>query len=232
MKEMNAPNCGRENELIAFLYGELNAADSRAFQHHLHDCATCKTDRASFSAVRESVIAWRNESLGAAAPSHLTARAFASVRSEKPSALAALREFFSLSPLWLKGAVAGATVLFCLFAGLAIARFSVQPAPKIVSTSGTVYSAQDLKAMVDKGVEDKLRQIEESRPPTPEVAATPKRNLPRGTSIRASIASSTPGQKARRPLSRVEREQLAADLRLVSSKNDGEPDLLYDRINQ
>jgi hypothetical protein len=36
----------------------------------------------------------------------------------------------------------------------------------------------------------------------------------------------------RRPLTKVEREQLAADLRLVAVNNDSELDLLDDRINQ
>jgi len=38
--------------------------------------------------------------------------------------------------------------------------------------------------------------------------------------------------KARRPLSKSEREELAADLRLISGKSDSEIDLLGDRINQ
>jgi hypothetical protein len=47
-----------------------------------------------------------------------------------------------------------------------------------------------------------------------------------------SIALNAPKQKARRPLSKTEREQLAADLRLISGKNDSDLDLLDDQINQ
>jgi hypothetical protein len=47
-----------------------------------------------------------------------------------------------------------------------------------------------------------------------------------------SVASNNPIQKARRPLSKTEREQLAADLRLVTAANESELDLLDDGINQ
>ena len=38
MKEVNAPNCGRENDLIAYLYGELAENESGAFQQHVDQC--------------------------------------------------------------------------------------------------------------------------------------------------------------------------------------------------
>src|SRR5205814_2083905 len=64
MKEVNAPNCGRENDLIAFLYGELSDVEARTFQHHMHDCPGCSAELETFKDIRESVVNWRNESLG------------------------------------------------------------------------------------------------------------------------------------------------------------------------
>jgi len=46
------------------------------------------------------------------------------------------------------------------------------------------------------------------------------------------VAFNLSNQKARRPLSKTEREQLAADLRLISVKSESDLDLLDDRINQ
>jgi hypothetical protein len=46
------------------------------------------------------------------------------------------------------------------------------------------------------------------------------------------LASGSPQRKAARPLSRVEREELAADLRLIVNDGDGELVLIGDRINQ
>ena len=59
--------CGRENDLIGFLYGELNEVEAIAFQRHLNACATCSAELLDFGEVRESVVAWRNESLGSVA---------------------------------------------------------------------------------------------------------------------------------------------------------------------
>ena len=42
MKEVNAPNCGRENDLIAYLYGELAEHEANAFQQHVQQCLSCK----------------------------------------------------------------------------------------------------------------------------------------------------------------------------------------------
>src|SRR5258708_7972826 len=117
-EEVNAMNCGRENDLIAFLYGELNDVESQTFERHLHDCHACSTELTAFGLIRESVVNWRNESLGGG---------LTRVAQEKPSALRALREFFNLSPLWMKGAVAFASVLFCLLAGLPIAHWQAMP---------------------------------------------------------------------------------------------------------
>lgn len=122
-EEVNAPACERADDLIAFLYGELNDDQAQTFQRHMHGCNSCSGELAAFSGIRRSVVAWRDESLGGI--SSRTAAPYATaagVSQEKPSALAALREFFNLSPLWMKGAVAFATVLFCIFAGLAVAR--------------------------------------------------------------------------------------------------------------
>src|SRR5436190_5372437 len=121
MKEVNIPICGRENDLIGFLYGELNESEARAFQRHLHECAACSREFAGFGDVRELVVAWRNESLSSIG---LTAPVMGSsptrAAEAKPSAMAALREFFNLSPLWMKGAVAFAAILFVVFGGLAL----------------------------------------------------------------------------------------------------------------
>jgi hypothetical protein len=230
--------CGRENDLMSFLYGELNDAEAIAFQRHLQECADCNADFADFGEVRESVVAWRNESLGSVVfPAQMRVSSPTEATLAAPSAIAALREFFNLSPLWMKGAVAFAAVLFCLFAGLALARFREQPpVPVAVTPANTTNSQQEFKAQVEQRVKEELIRIKNSEAtvPAPLTArdsspGTPAKRIPnRNTQVALSAWS----QKARRPLSRTEREQLANDLRLVSAKNDGELDLLDDRINQ
>ena len=227
--------CGRENDLIGFLYGELNEVEAIAFQRHLKDCAACNAELADLGEVRESVVAWRNESLGSVAfPTQLTTSP--ETPRATPSAVAALREFFNLSPLWMKGAVAVAAVLFCVFAGLAVARLrETAPAPVAVTPGVSTVSPQELKALVDQHVQEELKRLKDSETtsPSPLTARDSSPGKPvKGIANRnAQVALSASSQKARRPLSKTEREQLASDLRLVSA-NDSDLDLLDDRINQ
>jgi len=234
MKEVNVPNCGRENDLIAFLYGELNDVEAQTFQRHVRDCASCNAELAAFRDVRESVVTWRNESLGIIS-SPITESAMARVGHQKPSALAAVREFFNLAPLWMKGAVAFASVLFCLFAGLAIARLRDKPPLVTVTNPSSAYSEQQLNALVAQLQEElqRLKNSSEEGSTAPDVINAADRTPRQRVAKRGnSVAFNVPSQKARRPLSKTEREQLAADLRLISAKNDSELDLLDDRINQ
>jgi anti-sigma factor RsiW len=231
MKE-NAPNCGRENDLIAFLYGELNDVEAQAFQRHVRDCASCKEELASLRDVRESVVTWRNESLGVIS-SPITESALAKVVYQKPSGLAAVREFVNLAPLWMKGAVGFASVLFCVFAGLAIARLREQlPVPPVKNPS-SAFSQQEFDALVERRVVEELQKLNNSQQqPSSVVKNAPERIPSRRMANRGSFPSNVPSEQARRPLSKTEREQLAADLRLTSAKNDSDLDLLDDRINQ
>lgn len=244
MKE-EVSSCGREQDLISFLYGELNDVQAQAFQRHRRDCAHCNAELAAFSDVRESVVAWRNESLGAISPAQVTNQVTNHVtnstgatavndRAVTLSALSAIREFFTLSPLWLKGAVAFASLLFCVFAGLAVARLREKP-PVVINNSAQTPSQQELDALVEQRVQAALERIRNSnnQQVKPELTAD---NLPPKTPARRVVnrsdVAANANQKARRPLSKTEREQLAADLRLTSAKNDSELDLLDDRINQ
>ena len=229
--------CGRENDLIGFLYGELNEVDAIAFQRHLNDCPTCSAELADFGEVRDSVVAWRNESLGSVAfPAQVITSSHTGAPRATPSAMAALREFFNLSPLWMKGAVAFAAVLLCVFAGLALARLrAVPPAPVAVTPGANISSPEELRALVDQRVQEEINRIKNSEAlaPAPLTANdSSQRNSGKRFANRNAQVALSASQKARRPLSKTEREQLANDLRLVSARNDSDLDLLDDRINR
>lgn len=235
MEEFKGPGCDQSNELIAFLYGELNDVDAQNFQHHMNVCSSCKLELADFSDIRSSVVAWRDESLGKVM-SPMPLPNVVIDRRQHPSALAALREFFNLSPAWLKGAVAFATLLFCLLAGLAVARLQDKPTATVASNGPTqeslAISEQQVKDLVDQRVKDELERLKASANQSPasqtvnnDNSLSGRRNVTRNVQVATSLP-------ARRPLSKVERDQLAADLRLVAINNDSELDLLDDRINQ
>jgi hypothetical protein len=109
-------------------------------------------------------------------------------------------------------------VVFFVLVGLAVVKLQPNNAP-VISTNAK-YTDQD----VERIVKEALAQQEKPRE-TVAVVESPKPKKSK---------TSTPNQlaKSRRPLSKAEREQLAADLRLLSTQDDASLYLLGDRINQ
>ena len=213
-ERQNSPDCERASDLIAFVYGEADEREARDFQLHLQQCSSCRDEVASFGVVRESITAWRDEALAGFISTPVAAQ------PKTKSALAALREFFDLSPLWLKGATAFAAVAFCVLAGLVIFRSNNSQVP----STGAVYTEQD----VNRIVKEALAQQQASAKPPQMATVRPVKIKPKSS----RVSSSTQSAKSRRPLSKAEREQLAAELRLLSSSDDASLHLLGDRINQ
>jgi hypothetical protein len=131
IQEMN--ECGRGEQLVAYLYGEANADERAGFERHLSACVACSEELAAFGQVREAVGAWRAEllthapavaiaELMPAAPASRAAR----VETDRRTAWGALREFFALSPAWLRYGSAAATLVVCALAALAVANAQVR----------------------------------------------------------------------------------------------------------
>jgi hypothetical protein len=242
MQEVDVLSCGRENDLVAFLYGELNDVEQKSFKIHMHACQSCQAQTSEFKSIRESVAAWRDESLGRAQVT--VAPQLESLNQGKTSGLAALRAFLDLSPLWMKGAVGLAAILFCIFTVLAVARLRPTPGPvTTINANSQGYSQQELNALVEQRVREERVRGELARRNTaeqpsvgsPAVALKPKNVGPRSPSLSShdyEVASAAQNGKARRPLSKTERDQLAADLRLTSSGTERSVDLIDDQINQ
>jgi hypothetical protein len=217
MNEMdNSPVCEHASELISVLYGEASDRERRDFELHMQQCGTCRAEFGAFAQVRESVRDWRDEALAGFVSSEIKAPATSSLASSlsspssRKSAVAALRQFFDLSPLWMKGAVGFAAVLFCVLAVLAVMR--TQPSgPASVGSqtavkSDAVYTKQDVERAVQEAVA-KEREQRVAQPEQTVVAAPPTPQSPNVAKVE---------RKSRRPFSRAEREQLAADLRLLA----------------
>lgn len=219
MNEMDySPTCERADDLLSVLYGEAGEREQRDFELHLKQCANCRAEFASFALVRESIGDWRDEALSGFVSAHATPPV-------KKSALAALRQFFDLSPLWLKAAVGFAAVAFCALAALAVWRSQATDKPVQVAETNpaAVYTKEDLDRAVQEALANQQGEQRVDEPKLATVAESPK---PEST----SVAKSEP--RARRPFSRAEREQLAADLRLLSSDDEEDLDQFDDRINR
>jgi len=203
--------CERGGDLVAVLYGEASEREQREFELHLKQCAGCRAEFAAFAQVRESVGEWRDEALSGFVSSR---PAVAPVRK---SALAAWRQFFDLSPLWMKAAVGFAAVVFCVLAVLAVGRLrSPAEVPPRVATGNpaAVYTEADVARMVQEALAKQPRQLT-AEAPKQIVAESPQRK-----DLTVAKASQVP--HSRRPFSQAERNQLAAELRLVSASEEND----------
>lgn len=221
MKERDhSPTCERASDLIAFIYHEVDEREAQDFQLHLRECSSCREEAASFGVVRESIVTWRDEALAG-----FVATPVATTTNRK-SALAALRQFFDLSPLWLKGATAFALLTFCVLIGIVVFRSRAQEINITRQSQDAIYTQDDVNRMLTEALA--------KASPKPSVE-TPSKNLQIVKKQKPkNVRPTSPVQfaKSRRPLSRAEREQLAADLRLLSMSEDEPLHLLGDRINQ
>lgn len=220
----DTPVCERGNDLIAFLYHELSESEGRNFERHLSQCAACERELNSFQQIRSGVAAWRNECLGIATTPPLTL-----TEPEKPSAFAAFRRFFELSPLWLKGAVAFASLLFCISAFFALASLNRKPTIAVVPDQG--LSEEQLKARIEAGVQARLGELAAQQKPANEQVAV-NLNPPVKEKKRTRDTHGYTTNTRRAPLTKAEREQLAADLRLLSDADDSDLNLLGEQINR
>ncbi len=247
MSDMNErPVCHRAEDLVTYLYGEASEVEAEDFALHLQQCDSCRSEFGVFRQVHDSMLLWRNEALGSAfnpaiVPVDSTVESAQFVRHErKLTALEALREFFSVSPLWLRAATAFAALLLCALGLLTVSRLWNQPVqfarsePTKVTDPNTEpkYSQQD----VDKAVQAKIDEIARlnNQKPSPKIndATTPRNSADIGGRNQLAVNLNRTKTPRHRGLSRQEREQLAKDLRLIPRDEDELPFALADEPNQ
>ena len=240
MKNHERPICHRAEDLVAYLYNEASETDGQDFAEHAEECDACRSELAVFRQVHESILLWRNEALGTFSPvseAAELARATSSVKlvqhERKLSALQALREFFSVSPLWLRGATAFAALLLCALALVVISRSSRRPA-QVANNDEKVYTKTQFEAAVDKAVNAKLKESQATAPPASNVAIEVKPSKQQSISRRELARNNSPSRAQRvRALTRAEREQLAADLLLIPGRDEADlPFVFSEEPNQ
>lgn len=224
MMQSNTNGCDYEDELVSYLYGEIDDEERFAFQKHLQECSACRSEIASLGVIRNSIGAWKHEALGG----FTLTEPLVQRTVEKKSARAAIKQFFNLSPLWMKGAVGFATILFCILAVLAFARLT-SPEKKVATFAqpNAVYTQPDLEAAVKAAVQ---RNSGEQTSSTNQNVVVVNGPQSKKSTVHSRMKS---GQEllSRRPLTKAERAQLAADLRLTNTRDENGVDLLGEHIN-
>jgi anti-sigma factor RsiW len=223
-EKTEASACEYSNDLISFVYSELSDKESQEFKLHLNTCQQCSAELDTFGEMREAIGAWKYQSLAGVSVLDESPDV---QRATKKSAVGAIRAFFDLSPLWMKGAVGVASVLFCVLVVLATLNFNQRVSIAPVGPTAKTYTQKEVDEILAKA------RAESSSSKKSEVVA----NNSDGTKSVQPIVQKrrTDPQKlarSKRPLSRSEREQLAVDLRLTGSGNDDTVHLISDKINE
>jgi hypothetical protein len=219
------PVCHRAEDLVSYLYGEAGANDALDFRQHLQSCDACRNEYAVFNQVHDSIQIWRNEALGASLHHEAVAEpSFESTQfvhhERKLSALSALREFFNVSPLWLRGVTAFAAVLLIALTIAMVARISRKPVDLAATSKEKTYTRQEVDTEVNNAVERTLADLARKQNQSEAVVAI--KDEPRTPTKRPQVAANQTKSPRPRSLNRQEREQLAADLRLTPSADEDE----------
>ena len=232
------PICHRAEDLVTYLYGEATTEEAGDFAAHMQQCDACHAEFNVFNQVHEAIVTWRNEALG---PIALPAPTRADLTVVSPEivqpgrrlpAFAALREFFSVSPLWLRGATAFAGLLLCALLIFAVSRMWRQPTQPSGVANGD-YSHDQFQQAVEQEVARriaKMNQTQSGPNPTPQTGKEPSGASEQRTQVATEKNRSR--SQPRNRLTREERLQLAADLGLIQVREEETPFVLPDEPNQ
>lgn len=208
--------CARAEDLVTYLYGEASEREAYDFRRHAEHCSACRDELTAFSRVREGVVEWRNLSLPAFEFSQQPAPALseAATKPRAHSALRALREFFALSPMWMRAATAVAVLAVCALVVFTVVHFSQQPQQTVVQKDVQTGPTQaQIEVMANKRAEE-LRQQEkrdaEASAPEKSSVAVVKDSAPPAAPVKA--------KRAARPQMLAKQSQRAVPNRVNSSQ--------------
>lgn len=176
MKDSTSTNlCARAEDMVTYLYGEATRDESKDFEKHMQHCSLCRSELATFGDVREAMGEWRQQALGSLTSPTVeaeAARPFAPViaPTRRRSALAALREFFTLSPSWMRAATAVVVLVFCALAAIAVAYFVQKPETIVVQQPGkSGYSQKEVEEKIAQAIKKQNEsQVKDAPVPSPE----------------------------------------------------------------
>jgi anti-sigma factor RsiW len=236
-------SCAKAEELVAYLYNEASEREAKEFESHMRACASCEAELTAFGHVRSSIAVWRNQALGsvefkASADEITPATELRKASPRRASAMTAIREFFALSPVWLRAATALASLAICALVVWAAVRALESPRVLLVEK---VVEKGPTQAEVDALVERRVREELAARNNQPETTSK-EIVVPVNEQRPSTIAQSAPGRSAarrtlapgRKPaqVSTQEYEELARDLQLVPTRDEEDLPRLIDLMDE
>ena len=240
MREINdRPICHRSEDLVTYLYGEATAVEAQDFSAHVQQCDACRVEFEVFNQVHDSIVTWRNEALGGLTFHNANTTSLMSAASEtnsffpherKLSALAALRQFFAVSPFWLRGATVFAGLLLCGLL-LTLSRSWQRSTNTAQQGNEAKYSQPQLDQEVQRQVKERVAALMQESSTSVKPASQIKQPTSTQTVPHVAVNHSRSGNQRAKGLNRQEREQLAADLGLIPRRDEELPFVLPEQPN-
>ncbi|HKX33213.1 MAG TPA: zf-HC2 domain-containing protein [Blastocatellia bacterium] len=139
-------DCGRKEDLIAYLYDEDTAAEHESFALHLRECASCRSEIGVFGRLRDDLSTWQ---VGLVPRTEL---------SFSKRWLEIGRELMRWFPAWARGVALASAALSVLIFALSVA------GPRLGSgrnpSAGALSSAQ-VQSLIDEAVAKERGAIQE-----------------------------------------------------------------------
>ena len=234
--------CARAIDLVAYLYGEATEREAQDFKGHLLVCTTCRAELNDFADVRESIGLWREQALSpAASPATQFNPAPAQrilVSEPRRSFFDMLRDLFTVSPMWMRGATAFTTLLLASLLVIALVRLFNQAETPLVQNPQPQPAApfNPGPANAPKTPEDEFVKVVPQENPAP-VAPVIKIKRPKsyrnlkanGNTMTANRQSTQP--KATQVLTPEERTQLS-ELLIPRAENEDTVPRLSDLLGE
>jgi hypothetical protein len=244
MKEsLDIQTCSRANDLVAYLYGEATERARQDFQGHLSVCPLCRSDLDDFGSVRESIGLWRTQALDSVesyAPDMKLASAYQSQSDvSSRSIFGAIRDFFTLSPMWLtwtRGATALATLLIAALAVFALMSFFGQTESPVAERKNQPAPVKQELPNATSVPDEKVVAVQDEKRSTPETPVvrkpTAKKNVKNSPVNGNQLAANKQNrQQKATTLSAEERSQLS-DLLIAERENEDSVPRLYDLLTE
>jgi Putative zinc-finger len=170
--------CKFAEDVVAYLYGEIETSEKLRFEKHLADCQSCADELAGFSLARSSILEWRNQEFTPLATpvieipfeKRTEVHNFAIVVEKSPSLFTRIRDFFYLSPKWMP--LATGFAVFAICSGLIFIAIKSQIGTTEIAQTNTGKTS-NVKVNTSPVVESKTTETNSSTTTTEDVRQTP-----------------------------------------------------------
>ncbi len=142
--------CSFAEDLVSYLYGEINSAEKSKFENHLDKCSSCDEELAAFGYVRSSINDWRDEDFLVLETPEIAIPVFEKQQTIDNSIISSnsrlwfggLRNLFSLSPAWATGT--GAFAALAVFIGLTLVFINSSKNSDLTESKNPVNSTESI----------------------------------------------------------------------------------------